>query len=114
MGRMIDILRTADRRPAADVPPVDEPAEPTEPEVDDEVPAAASEITPDPEPPIEDDDDVPYIEVGGPREPALRLIPPPAPPWGEGRGEEPATGAKTLPLTPNPAPAWGEGGDEPP
>ena len=31
---------------------------------------------PDPgSPPLEDDDDVPFIEVGGPREPSLRLVP---------------------------------------
>jgi Mrp family chromosome partitioning ATPase len=77
---MIDILRTADRRPGPEPTPADEPAEaiePAGPEPDEEVSAVAPDA--EPEPPIEDDDEVPFIEVGGPREPALRLVPAPQP-----------------------------------
>src|SRR4051794_27997035 len=80
MGRMIDILRTADRRPGADAPPAAEPLASTVDEADDEPAIPDTEIESEFGPPIEDDNDVPFIEVGGGREPTLRLVAaPPAP-----------------------------------
>jgi Mrp family chromosome partitioning ATPase len=79
MGRMIDILRRTDRRPSTTAPASEKPVE------GNNHPAAVAEPTaPMREaqpvaPPLEDDDDVPFIEVGGPREPALRLVPAPRP-----------------------------------
>jgi Mrp family chromosome partitioning ATPase len=115
MGRMIDILRTADRRPAANAPTIAGPAEQETAleEQEPELPAEAGPLTPD-SPPLEDDDEVPFIEVGGKREPALRLIPPPSPLWGEGRGEGSESVAKTLPLTPYASPQREEGGKQSP
>src|SRR5690349_12227653 len=75
MGRMADILRNAERRPDARPAPADPP------EVEAEEPAeveAGADAVPFPE--LEDDDAVPFIEVGGPREPALRIVTPPPPP----------------------------------
>ncbi len=79
MGRMADILKSAERRPAGGAA----------------LPASAVP-TPSPAPPwAESDETVPFIEIGGPREPALRLIPsPPLPP-------------------PEPSPAAGEPEPEP-
>jgi hypothetical protein len=75
MGRMIDVLRTADRRPE----PTAAVESVTTAEIDD---ADDEPIVADTEldtPPLEDDNDVPFIEVGGPREPALRIVPAPQP-----------------------------------
>src|SRR5688572_32087667 len=77
MGRMADILRKADRSPG-------EPPEPTPKLVapPDPAPDADTEADADPE--------VPFIEVGGPRQPpVLRLLPgppsrPPQPPPPDG------------------------------
>ena len=71
MGRMIDILRSADRRPAAG-PVADRPA-PAEPELKLTAPMVV-ELPALAEPPIEDDDTVPFIEVGGSPERTLRLV----------------------------------------
>src|SRR4051812_41940917 len=81
MGRMIDILRTADRRPAAE-PTADShaTAEVEIDDVDDDAAVPDTEIESDLGPPIEDDNDVPYIEVGGGRETNLRLVPAPQSP----------------------------------
>jgi Mrp family chromosome partitioning ATPase len=79
MGRMMDILRTADRRPAAhalDAEPSGGKKESDENELESVVPSESNLHTA--EPPLEDDDDVPFIEVGGKREPTLRLVPAPA------------------------------------
>jgi Mrp family chromosome partitioning ATPase len=109
MGRMIDILRTADRRPAALLAPAAEPAEPIprpEPMARDEVSDARSAApAPNPNlmnpdaPALEDDNDVPFIEVGGPREPALRLVAAP---------EQKNLGPMGLlgPITPAPRPQF--------
>ena len=80
MGRMIDILRTADRRPAApDAVPIRKPSEPIEAaeSESEEMSIPITNTTPITEPALEDHDDVPFIEVGGPREPTLRLVPAP-------------------------------------
>src|SRR6266481_5016146 len=78
MGRMIDILRTADRRPVAAISLQESGVRDQEPE------APPSLLTPEPcllspdSPELEDDNEVPFIEVGGPREPSLRIVPAPA------------------------------------
>jgi Mrp family chromosome partitioning ATPase len=76
MGRMIDMMRGAERRPNV----IPTPAA-AAPEVEDEGPVAivVAEDRPITAPPLEDDDAVPFIEVGGPRgEPNLRIVPAPA------------------------------------
>jgi Mrp family chromosome partitioning ATPase len=98
MGRMIDILRTADRRPGADAPIDDEPVDAAEPETVDDVAVVA--LTP--EPPLEDDATVPFIEVGGPREPTLRLVPAPT-------SNADLPGALAQNLTPRPPSRSGKG-----
>jgi hypothetical protein len=118
MGRMSDILRTADRRPAPDDTAAPTPAEPATnsadlDDADDETTIHDTEVEPG-TPPIEDDDDVPFIEVGGPREPALRLIPSPAPTNDDGPNERPGSLGKTLLLGPNPAARTGTTGQDPP
>jgi Mrp family chromosome partitioning ATPase len=95
MGRMIDILRNADRRPVAEIARPEEPIDTADAELD-KVPVAAAKLAPVVEPALEDDDDVPFIEVGGPREPSLRLVP--AAETAEDREKEPR--AATLPLPP--------------
>jgi Mrp family chromosome partitioning ATPase len=109
MGRMIDILRSPDRRPTASTS-----ASETAPVVEKETIAAVDEphVTThgaETAAPMEDDDDVPFIEVGGPREPSLRLIPSPSPGRGESRGEAAERKPKVLPLTPDPSPQRAEG-----
>jgi Mrp family chromosome partitioning ATPase len=72
MGRMIDILRNADRRPNGDTHLAEEPLELAEAEETAAIPITASD--PVEEPPLVDDDTVPFIEVGGPRELGLRIV----------------------------------------
>src|SRR5437867_2065301 len=118
MGRMIDILRTADRRTEPDRTP--------DLELDALADAEPIEETPTPEvaldaaDPAEDDATVPFIEVGGPREPGLRLISPPSPRFGgEGPGVRGLLPLEDLPSPPGdplrgyPAPQSGERGEEP-
>jgi Mrp family chromosome partitioning ATPase len=96
MGRMIDILRTADRRPVAEIVPTDEPNESRH----DEVPTPIAKLAPIAEPALEDDDGVPFIEVGGPRETSLRLVPAAEPTEDRGqRTEDKGQRAETLPLS---------------
>jgi Mrp family chromosome partitioning ATPase len=71
MGRMMDIMRSADRRPIAAAAPVESD------EAEDDLPPAVAEDRPITEPALEDDNNVPFIEVGGKREPTLRLVPAP-------------------------------------
>jgi Mrp family chromosome partitioning ATPase len=125
MGRMIDILRTADHRPAAvdAVPMHTTPAEIGSQESgirsqksEDRLLARIAEPPTVPlEPPVlEDHDDVPFIEVGGPREPTLRLVPAPdernvtpqpLSPQGKGKDEE-------KNLTPLPPSRHGKGEED--
>jgi Mrp family chromosome partitioning ATPase len=109
MGRMIDILRTADRRPVAESPPT--PVELDERE-DVAEPVAAQSITIS-EPPLEDDDDVPFIEVGGGREPSLRIVPASLPSPGF-VGEGPGVRERLeFPHPPAPSPIRAEGEQQP-
>jgi Mrp family chromosome partitioning ATPase len=116
MGRMIDILRTADRRPAADPQPAVQPPDHDDiDEVDDEPSIPDTEIESDLGPPIEDDNDVPFIEVGAGREPNLRIMAPPSPGFA---GEAPEVRVFVGPESPEPSPAIPlplsrERGDEP-
>jgi Mrp family chromosome partitioning ATPase len=114
MGRMIDIMRSADRRSGGGPEPEVRNQESGFRSQDSGVRSRKSEVRDDERevdegaaeepnlsltsqwPPIEDDDDVPFIEVGGPREPNLRLVAAPTPekiltprpPSSEGKGEE--------------------------
>jgi Mrp family chromosome partitioning ATPase len=114
---MIDILRSGDRRPSANAPVA---SEPTETETKSQ--AAQQRSSNDPHqdtvgPLLGDDDDVPFIEVGGPREPALRLVP--APLFSAGVAGD-ASGARVLGFgkqptaasTPTPLPETRESGEK--
>ncbi len=100
MGRMIDILRNADRRPVAEISRVNQPISAADARSE-EAPLAAAKLAPIAEPALEDHDDVPFIEVGGPREPSLRLVP--AAEAAEDIGqktEDNSPSPETLPLPP--------------
>jgi Mrp family chromosome partitioning ATPase len=110
MGRMIDIMRKADRRSVAELAPAAKPVETIreqesgnrdqESEGRPPLPTAEHSLLTSDVPALEDDNDVPYIEVGGPREPSLRLVP--AAENLEDRGqrtEDRGQGPATLPLS---------------
>ena len=85
MGRMIDIMRNPDPRPVVLLAPTGESVGPVQSEASgingQESDVRTNLRTPEPcllnpnLPALEDDDDVPFIEVGALREPSLRLIP---------------------------------------